>query len=164
MMRILVLALVATVLAGCSSTSTGGMFGDADGSTDSGFSLEILYTDEANLAALYRIRPNDTFEFAGGRDALSGQATYTTLLSREEVDRVRLRIAEVGWETREPVSTDDPPKRRFAIRFTTERGSYSYRVRGESPDVRPVLELLDDFSRRRLKADLDRLPEPGLQR
>lgn len=139
------------------------MFGDADGSIDSGFSLEILYTDEANLAALYRIRPTNTFEFAGGRDALSGQATYTTLLSREEVDRVRLRIAEVGWESRAPVSTDDPPKRRFAIRFTTERGSFSYRVRGESSDVRPVLDLLDGFSRRRLKADLDRLPEPGLQ-
>jgi len=125
--------------------------------------LEVRYTDDARRAVLYRVKPNGMFEFAGGRAALDGRATFTTLLAGQDVEMLRLLIEESGWETRELAGSGEPRQRRYVILLRTEKGGFRHDIRGECPDVEPVLERLETIANRRLKSDLDRQPDAGIQ-
>ncbi len=138
----------------------------AGGSPDSptgGIALEMIVRGEANLAALYRVDRDGSISFGGGVDARNDRVTWTGSMTAAEIDELRRLLEEYGWFERVPVSTGEPPQRRYRIWLRWPGGRKRYKVRGSSPDITPIHDHLERVARRRLGGDpvIQALPRPS---
>lgn len=147
----LVATLVVLAATGCAPR------GGADSPTG-GLSLRLKVTGDENLAALYEVSADGVLAFGGGIDAQRDRVTWEGAMTGPEIDRLRALVEEHEWYTRRPVSSGEPKERRYRIKLRWPGGGKYYKVRGASPDVVQVQELLDKIARRRFDAYLRSLP------
>ncbi len=131
-----------------------------------GLELEMLVTAGDDVASLYLVRPDGTISWGGGYDARHGRTSWTGPLTGEEIDQLHRLLDELEWFTRAPASAadDDGAPRgepAYRIKLRWRNGKRDYTVRGPSPDVAPIEELLQRAARRRLDVFLQTLPKAG---
>ncbi len=145
------------VLCGCSGGGGTGAVGGR--SPTGGFKLELRVHGEANLAVLYRVSEDGTIGYGGGADARNRTITWTGQMTPGEIDELRALLQKHGWFRGAPRSTGEPRKRVSRIKLSHDGRRHSYKVRGRSPDITPVEELLDRVARRRFERFLESLPK-----
>jgi hypothetical protein len=150
------LVLVAAVLAGCV-----GRPGLDPGSRTQGVELDLWLRGEENLAIYYEVAQEGTIGFGGGADGRQRRISWTGPLTDDEIERLRELLQRDGWYTGDVVATGEPRKREVRIHLCWPGGGKRYKLRGESPDIAPVLDLLEEASRRRLEGTLRELPQPS---
>ncbi len=124
-----------------------------------GIKLELRVHGEANLAVLYRVSEDGTIGYGGGADARNRTITWTGQMTPGEIDELRALLQKHGWFRGAPRSTGEPRKRVSRIKLSHDGRRHSYKVRGRSPDITPVEELLDRVARRRFERFLESLPK-----
>ncbi len=152
-----VAAFVLAVLAGCAVT------GPADTGPDlTGGRTWELYTAREGAMARYRIDPDGTLHFGGGRDAMGGRFSWSGPLTAAELDELVELIDEASWfDGPEPVGDDSG--RTWAL---SERMGMKVRrvsVEGDTEKLREVYDLLSTASRRRYGDFLESMPKAGKQ-
>ena len=149
--RVLCRALGAAIIAGCAlpDSATGGL------------TLELNVKGEGQLAVLYRVNRDGTLGFGGGADARNCRISWTGPMTADEIKALRSLLDRHGWFSHGPASTGEPPQREYRIKLTWEGGRRRYTVKGASPDVTPIDQLLERIARRRLDPFLDSLPRPS---
>jgi hypothetical protein len=157
----LLLCLAAVMAIGCESPSrTTGP--DVMG----GMTLEIFEAHTGGSYALYRVETDGTLRFAGGLDAQQGRFTWDGPLTAEEREQLLELLRRHGWFATEPPSTGEPPGTTYRVRID-RRSQPSirrrWRIRGETPAVTEVADLLEQASRRRNEEFLRALPQPSRQ-
>ena len=145
--------LAALLLGGCQG-------GDSAATVTGGLSLEMHVVGEQNLSVFYRVDENGMLGFGGGVDARERNVSWTGPMTEEEIERLRELVREHGWYDRKPTSTGEPEQRVYRIAFRSPEGSRRFTVRGASPDITPIENLLSDVSRGRLHPFLDSLIDP----
>ncbi len=135
---------------------TGGVGGR---SPTGGIKLELLVQGEANLAVLYRVSEDGTIGYGGGADARNRTITWTGQMTPGEIDELRALLQQHGWFRGAPRSTGEPQERVSRIKLSHAGRSHSYKVRGSSPEVTPIEQLLDRVARRRFERFLESLPK-----
>ncbi len=170
----LVVAGLLLVLCGCSGQEGWGAWGGrgaagGPGGTEAvggrsptgGLKLELLVHGEANLAVLYRVSEDGMIGYGGGADARNRTITWTGQMTAGEIDELRALLHQHGWFGGAPRSTGEPKERVSRIKLSHAGRSHSYKVRGRSPDVTPIEQLLDRVARRRFERFLESLPKAG---
>ncbi len=152
--------LLAVVAAGC-TTGRGPLDERPSVPFTEGFYLELWILGEDNLAVLYRVNGAHELGFGGGADAFNRKLSWEGELTPGEYERLQALLEEHGWFAGTATSTGEPRKRVTRVRVRRNGQGRRYTLRGVSEDADPVWQLLDQASRRRLKPDLDRLPEAG---
>ena len=66
------------------------------------------------------------------------------------------------WFQAKPTAMGEAPPS-YEISLHGPQGNHYYRVKGKSPAIEPVLQLLDSFTRRRFDKYLEQFPQPGPQ-
>lgn len=159
-------AVAGLLLVLCSCSVRGGRVaaggpGAVEGrSATGGLKLELLVHGEANLAVLYRVSRDGTIGYGGGADARNRTITWTGQMTPGEIDELHALLQQHGWFDGAPRSTGEPQERVSRIKLRHAGRSYSYKVRGISPDVTPIEQLLDRVARRRFERFLESLPKP----
>lgn len=155
--------LLVLILGGCATGSAPDLERPTVTIAD-GFFLELWVQGEGNYAVLYRVNGARRLGYGGGLDAINRQLSWTGELTPEELDRLDELLEEHGWYEGKVESTGKPPKHVSRINLRSPRGHRRFKVKGRSSDVTPIEKLLEEASMRRLKRDLDVLPEAGEQR
>lgn len=157
----MMIVLSATLLApiGC-----GGAPKTTEIDADSELTLEMSVRDETNSERLYKIDRSRTISFGGGFQARLGTTTWTGELTPEDRAAIASVINQQGWFTSRIESTNDPKNRVYRIDLIGPPGHERIKVVGRNDRVEPVEQVLERICLRRLDGDLQRLPEPGLQR
>ena len=126
-----------------------------------GFWLELWILGEDNYAVLYRVNGAKALGFGGGAIAFNRELSWEGTLEQVEYDRLQELLRQHGWFDGTIDSTGEARQRVSRIRLRWPGGSRRVKVTGDSPDVEPVLQLLDRAARRRFDDDLEILPQPG---
>jgi hypothetical protein len=153
----LMLVVTVVAVAGCAT------LGERGDDVTGGRTVEMYVVEDGSRFARYLVDRDGSLSFAGGRDAQASKYTWTGPLTEEELDRLFALIDEHEWAERDPASVADPGPT-YTIRFRGPRIRRNFTVVGDSPDVRPVAELLAEASKRRNEEFLRELPESGMQR
>ena len=85
-------------------------------------------------------------------------------LGEEQYAELQVLLERHGWFEGTVDSTGVPPERVTRVRLQWPEGSRRFTVKGDSADIEPVRQLLDDAARQRLGRDLERLPQAGEER
>jgi len=158
---ILTLALTATIAAwnaGCRTSPAGG-----DSLATGGVTLEILAARGTSSHALLALTRDGTLHFAGGRDALRGDFSWSGPMTDDELTRLLALLDEHDWWHHDPPSTHQPPDQTYAVKLRRPGTRRSFKVMGDGPHLTPIYDLLDRAARRRHEDFLRTMPEPGLQ-
>ena len=158
MNRTVVSSIIVLVWA-CSSVGCGSS--DASSLTG-GLSFELLYRGPEQAVAYYTLDERGVLAFGGGMDAYMHRTRWKGELTPEDVEELELLIRKNQWFEAEPTSIGEPPPT-YELKLRGPQGAHDYRVRGRSPAIDPVLDLLDKIARRRFDKYLDRFPQPGAQ-
>lgn len=145
----IVLSLVA---GGCAATGEPGVA--------TGLSLDLEHRRGEDSIALYRVRPDDTIAFGGGRDALDGATPWSGPLTADEAARLRTLLDGQGWFDPRPVVTDAGADVAYRVALSGPGGSARFALEGESEAMIPLRTLLETAAARRLDPVLRRLPRP----
>ncbi len=151
------------LLTGCS------FHGAADPlSPTGGIAMEMQVAGEGNLAALYRVQPDGKIQFGGGAEARNRRITWTGQMTAREIQQLRELLEQYGWFDTAPTfpRRDMPkPKRSYRLTLSWPGGRWHRRVRGASPQVTEIHDLLEQIARRRLEGHriLEALPTPSSQ-
>ncbi|MBT8484077.1 MAG: hypothetical protein HKO59_02545 [Phycisphaerales bacterium] len=144
--------LAAGLLAGCQGT-----VGPAANEIGRGTTLELFVARSGGSFARYRVREDGTMAFAGGRDAIAGDDSWSGPL--EPAERERLASLVAGWAG--PAATAGAAEV-YTIRWRDEAGHWR---RERAADGDPVVSSLDEVlahaARRRHASILDQLPKPS---
>jgi hypothetical protein len=117
-----------------------------------------------NYAVVYRVTERALFEFAGGRDALSDQVTWSTQLTEADVAALNEVIESNRWYTHQPSGGETQPGapvRTISVSGRGPGGGLHMYVRGMHDRMEPVRAFLESIANRRLARDLDSLPRAG---
>ncbi len=163
MMLIVAMACITAVYgAGCASTSSSQNRHSRN--SLAGFEFELMLRDETGSEALYRVDRDGNISFGGGLDARLGKTSWTGAMTDDELRELRDLLAAQDWFRQKPVATDEPRQRVYAVSLHAPENRTRFRVRGENQQLEPLRAFLHRLSLRRLEDDLNRLPQPGLQR
>lgn len=125
-----------------------------------GLDLRLYIEMNEHTAVLYRVRPEGTLSFGGGRDAFFGHMSWTGDMTDEEIAQLHALLDEHAWFVREPRSNGEPQDYRIEINATgSQRARARYRIQGKSAAVEPIADFLSQIALRRLQPELDRLPQ-----
>jgi len=126
-----------------------------------GFWLELWILGEENYAVLYRVNGASALGFGGGAVAFNRELSWEGTLEQQEYDRLQELLEQHGWFDGTIDTTGDArqPVSRISLRWPG--GSRRLKLRGVSPGVEPVRQLLDRAARRRFKPQLESLPQAG---
>jgi hypothetical protein len=113
--------------------------------------------------ALYRVSRNNTISFGGGLNARFDQTTWSEPMTADEAAELHALLESQRWYHVEPKSTREPKGQIYRVRLVSPQGRQSFTLNGEHKDVKPLRELLERISLKRLRADLERLPKPSAQ-
>ena len=80
-------------------------------------------------------------------------------LTADEIERLNTLLQQHGWFAGNLTGTGEPRRRQLRIGLWWPGGSQRFRLRGETPDVAPVMELLEAAARRRFEGILQTLPK-----
>lgn len=123
----------------------------------------MFVRDDTGAESLYQVNRDGTLNFGGGFNALAGHTTWTGQMTPREIQELRELIETHHWFTANPDSTQQPPGMLYRVAIDAPQVQKHFTVKGESPDVQPVRELLARIALRRLEGELKRLPQPSLQ-
>jgi hypothetical protein len=154
-LTLVVLTLAATGCGGQKSTELTG---------ESELVLEMSVRDETNAERLYKIDRDGSISFGGGFRARVGTTTWTGSLSADERQEIATVINQQGWFTTPIVSTNEPKDRVYRVDIKAPPGHRRFKVVGHNERMNAVEQVLGRICLRRLEGELERLPEPGLQR
>ena len=154
-------ALALAVCTGCSVPGSSPRVDRPEVLFADGFLLELRLQGLDNYAALYRVNGARRLGFGGGVDASNRELSWTGSLSDEQYGRLQALLRQHGWFDGLAASTGEPRQRVAWIKLRWPGGRRRFKVTGNSPDVEPVRQLLDDAARRRLEPALENLPRPG---
>ncbi len=163
-MKLRMMALTAALAAMCTGCSVPGSSPRVDKPEvlfADGFLLELRLQGLDNYAALYRVNGDHRLGFGGGAAATSSRLTWTGSLSSEQYDLLQALLRQHGWFDGLVTSTGEPKQQVARIALRWPGGRRRFTVTGDSPDVDPVRQLLDDAARQRFQSALDILPRPG---
>lgn len=162
-MKFLVLSVlcVSVVSSGGCTSSVGGPPADTP---TGGLEFRMFVRDGSGAESLYQVNRDGSIEFGGGMKARLDDTAWKGQLTPDEIHQLRELVESHGWYQRNPASTDQPPKMIQRVTLNSPQVRRRFRVKGESPDVAPIRELLDHAALRRLEPDLERLPQPSAQR
>ena len=149
---IALLLLAALLTAGCAA---------ARGPVSNGVSLEMEFRRGDDSIALFRVRPDDTIAYGGGRDAIQGRTTWSGPLTAEEAAELRTLLDDRGWFSPVPALTDAAADVAYRVSLAGPGGTARFSLDGESEAVVPVRGLLETAAARRLDPVLVRLPRPS---
>jgi hypothetical protein len=158
--RCSILLMCVIAICGCRS----GAGPNATGASNAGFELSMYVRDDTGSEALYKIDQAGMISFGGGLDARLDHPTWSGPLLEVEIARIRDLLEAREWFRVKPESTGQPPGQLYRISLRTDQRSGSFRVKGEHPEIKPLRELLETASLRRLEVDLRRFPEPSVRR
>ncbi len=122
-----------------------------------------LHRREGNALAYYDLEPDGTLSYAGGREALAGNTTWTGTLTREQADSVLGLVRKAGLFDRPPESG---PKGEpiWIVKLKWPQGKQSFKAYGLQPSLVPIFERFDELAKARFVDQLDALPRPGDKR
>jgi len=152
--------IVLIVAGGCGAL--GGTDRAASPTRGVSMSLDIRKPDQ-QIYELFRVTDAGRMEYGGGMRAFNGSTSWSTELSRAEIDEFLSLLAASGWCDSRP-EDDDASSIRCRIEVVCEGGRHSFTVRGEPESVVRMRAFLDPIARRRLDPELDRLPEASERR
>lgn len=157
-MAIMIIQFCVLAIAGCALDSTSRV-----DSPTGGIDLMLSMHDSTEADELYHADRKGTIEFGGGMNARLGRTTWKGQLTPEEAGRFRTIIQEQNWFGEKLKSTNAPAGFRYRIEIDSPDGQFKVSLKGENDRVKPMREFLDQVSRRRLKADLEQLPQPSVK-
>ena len=158
----MVIMVIMALAAGCAGQSPtinerGVVFADD-------FYLELWIKGEANYATLYRVNGEHRLGYGGGADAFNRRISWVGTLTDEQYAQLQVLLEQHGWFAGSVSSPGEPAERVTRVQLRWPGGSRRFKIKGESADVEPVRQLLDDAARQRFQRDLERLPEAGQER
>lgn len=161
LLTVAVTAALAAVCAGCSMPGSSPRVDRPEVLFADGFLLELRLQGVDNYAVLYRVNGAGRLGFGGGAAATSSRLTWTGSLSPEQYDRLQALLRQHGWFDGLVASTGEPRRQVARIALRWPGGRRRFTVTGDSPDVEPVRQLLDDAARQRFQPVLESRPRPG---
>lgn len=154
---VIALVAAAVILNGCA--------GAPRTDTPTGGTDFIMYVrDGTGAEAHYEVGRDGSLAFGGGMAACIGKITWTGTLTAEELEQFRSLLQAQNWFDRKPASTGQPPTQMYRITINSPEVRRAFKVKGESPELEAIRELLARAALRRLEDDLRALPQPGPQR
>ena len=129
-----------------------------------GFELSMYVRDETGAESLYKVTRDGTLGFGGGLNARLDHTTWSGPLFPEELRQLHDLLAAADWFKAKPESTGQPEQKIYRISLNSKEKVRSFRLKGDHLQIKPIRDLLDTASLRRLEVDLRRLPEPNLPR
>ncbi len=161
MHRLLLLALLAT-LAGCASSSK--WYVSAGGPSPTGgmaLQLELRDTEE-NQFARFRVEPDGTLVYWGGKDVLFDKVTWTGSIDAEQGRSLaELVRRERPLDSFSPAGEDAQPT--WVLELAEHGSLTDHTVHGEVPCMRAIYDTLQQFASARFDTVLDALPRPGVE-
>ncbi len=125
--------------------------------------VEMFHASQDGRLVRYEVTPQGVLRFAGGMDARDGDWSWEGHLDAAEGAELQTIIDRAGWVSSAPRSTHQDGDT-WEVSIRTDGGSRSFELRGDSESVLKAWAVLDKAGRRRLDADLDRLPRPDIDR
>jgi hypothetical protein len=127
-----------------------------------GVTFTLFVQRDVSTAALYEMDEHGNLSFGGGWDARNGVTSWTGAMSPEEIEEVLTVIDDHGWFERKPTSAGEPDDYYYRLTIAGPEGRKRYsRIAGESPEIEPVVAVLDRIARRRFDDFLKTLPRAG---
>jgi len=157
-LRALVILLSVALLTGCAAMTSLPKPENPDE-----FALRVKAFRPNNAIALYIIEPDGALRFAGGRQALTDQTTWTGELTDEQARQLRSHLQQRNWFQTPPKSTKKDESYRTIIALRRINAQRKFTVYGENQAVQPILDVLEQAARRRHEPYLQRLPKPDSQ-
>lgn len=126
----------------------------------------MFVRDGTGAESYYEVERDGTLRFGGGMDARLERTSWSGSMSPEEIATLERLLRLHGWYERRPASTNVPQDQVYRVKLSAPQvkglaNRTSFRLKGESPDVQPVRELLERLALRRLAPQLQRLPQPS---
>ncbi len=147
-----------------SLTACGGAPKTTQLEADAPMVLDFSVRDETNSERLYRIDRDHNISFGGGFQARLGNTPWTGALSEQDRIDIAHVINQQDWFGAKIESTNDPKERVYRIDIDAPPGHRRFKVVGRNERVASVEAVLERICLRRLDPELQRLPEPGLQK
>lgn len=152
-------------IAGCRALPGNGLNVDRTG----GVQLTMMVETPDDSIAYFRVERDGRLAFAGGRDAIQGEPSWTGDLRDEEIELLHERLERGGWfapgfPDRSTIEPGSAGEIEYRVTLSSERGNVRFTLAGRHPAVTPVHDLLHEASLRRLEPILKTLPQPGEQR
>lgn len=154
------IATVATalllLLTACASTR-----GVGDPNTPTGgVALEVETRDSESLKlSLYRVWPDGVIDWGGGRDAMNSVTTWEGLMGQAEIAKMRTLLEQDGWYEGRPTGSGTPKTAMATVVVRSAAGSRTTTIRGTSPELDRLLEVLREATKGRHDGYLRKLPE-----
>jgi hypothetical protein len=143
---------------GCGSSDSA-RIASPTGGTD--FTMAVR--DETGAEEYFEIDRKGLLGWGGGTAARLTKVTFTTQLTDEELQQFREMLRAADWFRTKPVSTNKPPEFQYRVMINSPESRRTFTIKGDHPDLVPIRALLSEAARRRLKQDLNRLPEPSMK-
>ena len=161
MHRFLLLALLA-VSAGCSSS--GRWYGPVTGPSPTdgmGLQLELSNSDTSQYAR-FRVEPDGTLVYWGGKDVLFDKVTWTgSIDAKQGRELVALVRRESPLDSFSPAGDDAQPT--WTLELAEHGRLVEHIVHGEVPCMRVLYDALQKYTSARFDAVIDALPRPGVE-
>lgn len=158
----LLLALYAVammVAGGCAASARTGAGLDRT----QGLTLD-MHVRDGGAMWLYDVRADGGIGYAGGHDATLRRFSWTDTMSDEEIAELRLLVERFNWTNRQRSRETGEGARRYTVNVRQAGGGGGrFEVQGDREDVVAINALLHRICLRRLDAELDALPQPGLR-
>jgi hypothetical protein len=158
-MCLVIAALLAHGLGGCTSLQS-----QREQSATGGLELTLFVRDATEAEAFFQVNADGTLGWAGGIYARLHSPKWTGAMTAEEIAQLRQLINDRDFFRVRPASSEEPPKQIYRILINAPEHRARFTVKGHSPELEPIRELLAKASLRRLEDDLNRLPAPSSQR
>ena len=144
------------LLSACASTR-----GVGDPNTPTGgVAVEVESRDSESLKiSLYRVWPDGTIDWGGGRDAMNSVTTWEGLMGQSEIASMRQLLEQDGWYDGRPKGSGTPKTATATVVVKSAAGSRTTTIRGSSPELERLLEVLRQATKGRHDGYMRKLPD-----
>ena len=162
MRRSVLVVLVMSWLAGCSSgPSWYQPVGPGSPTGDLGLELDLSNPEEQQYAR-YRVQPDGTVLFWGGRDAIFDKVTWKGTLPAESATALDTLVRSGAWFASPPRGDGDGGDV-WTISVLEPERRRDFTVHGHVKSVDEAWSILQATSSARFKDTLDALPRPSIE-
>ena len=156
LMKWIALAVIALAPVSCSSLQS-----KPEPTATGGLEFTLFVRDSTGSESFYQVTPDGSLGWAGGLYARLYSPKWSGALTADEIKTLQTLLAERQYFLSKPPSSGEPEKHIYRVYVNAPEHRTRFTVKGMSPEIEPIRELLANASLRRLEDDLDRLPQPS---